>query len=211
MRRCEWCDFETIHRSSLSTHKKRCKLRPDENRVEAELRERVLSLEQQLMANDKQLQAKDQQLRAKDEQLTAKDEQLKRQNEHIANLEVVISQQLAETKDELRKTKKRKDSYADKTAGRRTRTEPERRKVAMRQHWKCANPDGKCILPGLLEEYDVDHRIPLWKGGSEEPENLQALCPACHRRKTEKENKERNATGRVTDTLLQVPVWSTDY
>ena len=64
--------------------------------------------------------------------------------------------------------------------------EPFRRKIAIRQNWKCANPDGECIKPDL-EEYDVDHIIPLHQGGTNHQNNLQALCPACHRRKTERE------------------------
>lgn len=30
----------------------------------------------------------------------------------------------------------------------------------------------------------VDHRIPLWDGGSDEDENKQSLCFACHDAKT---------------------------
>ena len=33
------------------------------------------------------------------------------------------------------------------------------------------------MLPGELEEYDVDHVVPVWKGGLDDLENLQALCP----------------------------------
>ena len=38
-----------------------------------------------------------------------------------------------------------------------------------------------------LKEYDIDHIIPLSLGGSEEDGNLQALCPGCHRKKTDQE------------------------
>ena len=70
---------------------------------------------------------------------------------------------------------------------RKRMTEPQRRKIALRQNFKCANPDGKCKLTNALEEYDVDHVIPLFLGGDDDEWNMQALCPACHRRKTENE------------------------
>ena len=38
-----------------------------------------------------------------------------------------------------------------------------------------------------LEEYDIDHIIPLARGGTEDDDNLQALCPGCHRKKTDQE------------------------
>ena len=38
-----------------------------------------------------------------------------------------------------------------------------------------------------LHEYDIDHIIPRSLGGSEDDDNLQALCPACHRKKTDLE------------------------
>ena len=40
--------------------------------------------------------------------------------------------------------------------------------------------------------YDIDHIVELRSGGSNEVDNLQALCPACHRVKT-----SRNTVGFV--------------
>ena len=45
----------------------------------------------------------------------------------------------------------------------------------------------KCCLKGKLQEYDIDHVIPLCQGGQDDPSNFQAICPACHRRKTERD------------------------
>ena len=48
-RRCEWCTFETLHRSALSTHRKRCTARPAAVDPEKEqLRQLVAQQAQQL-------------------------------------------------------------------------------------------------------------------------------------------------------------------
>ena len=46
------------------------------------------------------------------------------------------------------------------------------------QRWKCA-----CCRVSLRRGYHVDHIIPLAKGGSNWPWNLQLLCPPCNLRK----------------------------
>lgn len=40
---------------------------------------------------------------------------------------------------------------------------------------------------------ELDHVVPLWKGGSDDPSNLQGLCAACHATKTAQEAGERGA------------------
>lgn len=57
-----------------------------------------------------------------------------------------------------------------------------KKKVAAGQSWKC----GSCTAT-LDETYEVDHRLALYKGGSNEESNLVALCPHCHRKKTVEE------------------------
>ena len=51
--------------------------------------------------------------------------------------------------------------------------------VASNQKWKCKNCENT-----LDFTYEIDHIIPLYQGGSNEVENLQALCRNCHGRKT---------------------------
>ena len=51
--------------------------------------------------------------------------------------------------------------------------------VAARQGWKCF----KCKNT-LDATYECDHIIPLYKGGTNQPNNLQALCRNCHGQKT---------------------------
>ena len=118
-------------------------------------KERIASLERQLAT--------------KDEQLATKDEQI---NELMKRLIEVH-------------TPPPVGPGATKGTKRKKMTEPQRRKIALRQNFKCANPDGKCKLTDSLKEYDVDHVIPLFLDGDDEEWNMQALCPACHRRKTE--------------------------
>ena len=47
--------------------------------------------------------------------------------------------------------------------------------VAARQKWIC-----KTCTKTLSADFHVDHIIPLFKGGDNNIENLQALCPTCH-------------------------------
>jgi hypothetical protein len=54
-----------------------------------------------------------------------------------------------------------------------------KKKVAAGQSWKC----GHCSAT-LDETYEVDHKLALFNGGSNDMSNLIALCPGCHRKKT---------------------------
>jgi 5-methylcytosine-specific restriction enzyme A len=54
-----------------------------------------------------------------------------------------------------------------------------KRRVAASQDYRCAT----CKI-GPLADYDIDHKIPLASGGSNDIENLQMLCVSCHRLKT---------------------------
>lgn len=66
-------------------------------------------------------------------------------------------------------------------------TESMKKIVAARQQWKCSE------CRELLEStYQIDHTIPLWKGGLDCFEtNATALCPKCHAVKTQREGIER--------------------
>jgi 5-methylcytosine-specific restriction endonuclease McrA len=58
-------------------------------------------------------------------------------------------------------------------------SESTKKTVAAKQEWKCG------LCKRILDEtYEVDHVIPLYKGGSNGVENLMALDPICHRKKT---------------------------
>ena len=54
-----------------------------------------------------------------------------------------------------------------------------KKKVAASQGWKCA------VCGETLDEtYEVDHTVPLFKGGSNDMSNLRALCVRDHKKKT---------------------------
>ena len=65
-----------------------------------------------------------------------------------------------------------------------------KRRVAARQLWRCA------ACRHLVDEcYEIDHRQPLWAGGSNRVDNLQALCHRCHSTKTLTEGIARGPSG----------------
>ena len=54
----------------------------------------------------------------------------------------------------------------------------------MRTHYRCA----ECLRNDRLTvAREVDHIIPLHKGGTDHPDNLEALCLTCHEVKTAKD------------------------
>jgi len=55
----------------------------------------------------------------------------------------------------------------------------QKKMVASNQQWKCN------MCQKILDyTYEVDHKIPLFKGGNNHTDNLQALCRNCHGKKT---------------------------
>ena len=49
-----------------------------------------------------------------------------------------------------------------------------------------------CVKCGCGLNLEIDHVVPLSRGGQEADANRQVLCVDCHRAKTEQEEKERN-------------------
>lgn len=69
----------------------------------------------------------------------------------------------------------------------RTVSDTTKKMVASKQQWKCG------ICNQLLDEtYEVDHIIPLYQGGTNHIDNLMALDPICHRKKTNKDRIKTN-------------------
>ena len=72
-----------------------------------------------------------------------------------------------------------------------------RKRVIVRDGWVCQCEwcqAGGAPLPLTLPTAEVDHRIPLWAGGTNELSNLRALHKTCHARVTAEQNAERFST-----------------
>ena len=70
-----------------------------------------------------------------------------------------------------------------KKATKRSVSETKKKFVASQQGWKCKDCQNQ-----LNAWYEVDHVIRLEYGGSNETDNLVALCRECHGKKTDMEN-----------------------
>jgi len=70
-----------------------------------------------------------------------------------------------------------------KNTNKRSVSETKKKYVASQQQWKCGNCNNQ-----LNAWFEVDHKIRLEHGGSNEVTNLVALCRECHGRKTSMEN-----------------------
>lgn len=66
-----------------------------------------------------------------------------------------------------------------KNPTKRTLSESKKKIVASNQGWKCFSCQN--ILDAT---YEIDHIIPLYKDGTNDLDNLQALCRNCHGKKT---------------------------
>jgi 5-methylcytosine-specific restriction endonuclease McrA len=79
-------------------------------------------------------------------------------------------------------------------------TEYERKTLLERQDHHCPCCGDKLV------KYEIDHKTPLCRGGTNELDNLQALCPLCHAGKTQDEEQE---TGRMhtVESQLSPLLW----
>ena len=70
-------------------------------------------------------------------------------------------------------------NYFENNKNKRNLSESTKKYVAANQRWQCK----KCNNL-LSAAYEVDHKVPLYKGGSNHISNLEALCRNCHGVKT---------------------------
>jgi 5-methylcytosine-specific restriction endonuclease McrA len=85
-----------------------------------------------------------------------------------------LEKELARVKSELEKVK----SYL-KNPSKRSVSQRMKKEVGARAGWKC-----EVCRDTVNANFEVDHRVPLFKAGDNSFENLQLLCPDCHRTKT---------------------------
>ncbi|MFM0326095.1 HNH endonuclease [Caballeronia glebae] len=64
-----------------------------------------------------------------------------------------------------------------------------RQRVAVDQQFKCQ----RCGCVWLPWRDQVDHRVPLEQGGSNDDSNLDLLCDGCHKAKTADEARMRSS------------------
>jgi 5-methylcytosine-specific restriction protein A len=68
----------------------------------------------------------------------------------------------------------------------------DRKRIKERDGWLCQN----CQRNGRTSVgHEVDHIIPLWKGGTDDDDNKELLCRECHKTKSAREAAERAGGG----------------
>jgi 5-methylcytosine-specific restriction enzyme A len=82
--------------------------------------------------------------------------------------------------------KQLRSKYFDEITGRIKFTKEFKEMVLEKSKKKCAGC--KCCLKA--KKYDIDHIRPLANGGTNQIDNLQALCKACHQDKTANEHEQ---------------------
>lgn len=73
-----------------------------------------------------------------------------------------------------------KSEQFDNTSNRHSFSEFEKQSICSAYNYKC----NKCKVNLTEREFDIDHKIPIAKGGKNSIENLQPLCKKCHKIKT---------------------------
>jgi len=111
-----------------------------------------------------------------------KHQQSQRHIEHTKrNEEKQLRIRNAELECELAKVRREYETVKEylRNPNRRNVTPRMKKEVAARANWSCE----RCELM-VNANYEVDHIIPLYQAGDNSFDNLQLLCPDCHRTKT---------------------------
>jgi len=73
-----------------------------------------------------------------------------------------------------------KNENFDNTNNRHSFSEFEKQSICSAYNYKCND----CKTELVERDFDIDHKIPIAKGGKNSIENLQPLCKNCHKKKT---------------------------
>ena len=130
---------------------------------------------------------KENRIRAKEEVTACKDEY----QETISELEKRCERLEARLEE-------RKTVITIRHQGRRKLSQKTREEVATRQENKC----NQCQVT-LTKYYQIDHKTALQYGGTDEFDNLQALCCECHAEKSVLENQHRKEIQEAIHSILQ--------
>tara|TARA_A100001011_G_scaffold398231_1_gene501899 strand:+ start:12051 stop:12482 length:432 start_codon:yes stop_codon:yes gene_type:complete len=87
------------------------------------------------------------------------------------------------TNDSKQQSSIRKIESSGSKGTKRSVSETKKKYVASQQNWTC----NKCNQK-LNHTFEVDHKVRLEHGGTNEVSNLEALCRECHGQKTSFEN-----------------------
>ena len=71
-------------------------------------------------------------------------------------------------------------------------SQKQRDRIIWRDRWTCRI----CCEELLPMRWNCDHVVPLWEGGGNEDENLQAICANCHAEKSYLEARRRREARR---------------
>lgn len=63
----------------------------------------------------------------------------------------------------------------------------------------------QCVQCGSTGRLEVDHILNVARGGTHDLDNLQTLCAACHRKKTQEEARQARAVKQARRTLPVAP------
>ena len=106
-------------------------------------------------------------------------------SEYIQN---ISNYKIIDKNTEKAKAKQIKDAEKAKakintSSSKRKVSESLKKQIACKQNWQCKRCNIK--LPG---NFEIDHIVSLKSGGTNDSNNLQALCRNCHGEKTQIEN-----------------------
>ena len=143
-------------------------------------------------------------------------EQVNKQNENLLQEKEVLRNLVEESFDKFTKMNHNKvkelfDNFVEKNSNevakpvhairhqrRKKLSKKTREEVATRQENKC----NQCQVT-LTKYYQIDHKTALQYGGTDEFDNLQALCCECHAEKSVLENQHRKEIQEAIHSILQ--------